>query len=74
MTGRGRRGAAALCAALAALAAAFACAAPARADAPPPISISIDDGLTASDGGNAVPSVIVGTGESVSAADSALFR
>ena len=74
MTGRGRRGAAALCAALAALAAAFACAAPGRADAPPPISISIDDGLTASDGGAAVPSVVFGTGESVSTGDAAILR
>ena len=74
MTGRGRRGAAALCAALAALAAAFACAAPARADTLPPISISIDDGVTASDSGTAVPPVVVGTGESVSTDDGAIFR
>jgi len=74
VTGRGRRGAAALCAALAALAAAFACAATARADAPPPISISIDDGVTASDSGTALPPVVVGTGESVSTDDGAIFR
>jgi len=74
VTGRGRRGALALCAALAALAAAFACAAPARADAPPPISISIDDGLTASDSGTALPPVVFGTGESIGAADAAILR
>jgi len=74
VTGRGRRGAAALCAALAALAAASACASSARADAPPPISVSIDDGLTASDGGAVVPPAVFGTGESIGAGDSAVVR
>jgi Bacterial Ig-like domain (group 3)/PKD domain len=73
VTGRGRRGAAALCA-LAALTAALACAAPGRADTSPPISITIADGLTASDGASTLPPVAFGTGESVSTTDAALLR
>ena len=50
MTGRGRRSAAALCAALAAAAALFACVRPAGAATEPPISITIDDGCSRSGG------------------------
>ena len=76
MTGRGRRSAAALCAALAAVAAVLAWAAPGRAatDPPQPISVVIDDGLTASDSGNTLLPVVFGLGESVSTADAALLR
>ena len=76
MTGRGRRGAAALCVVLAAAAVLFACAGPAGAATvpPQPISITIDDGISASDGPTALPPAVVGTGESVATSDAALLR
>jgi PKD domain len=75
VTGRGRRGAAALCVVLAAMTALLACAASApAASPPPPISITIDDGLSASDSGTALPPVVFGTGEQVTTDDAALLR
>jgi hypothetical protein len=61
---------------LAAAAALLACARPAGAATvpPQPISITIDDGFSASDGSNALPSVVFGTGESVATSDAALLR
>ena len=75
MTGRGHRGAAALCVVLAAMTALLACAAAApAASPPPPISITIDDGLTASDSGTALPPVVFATSEQVTTDDAALLR
>ena len=75
MTGRAGRAVAALCVALAAMTALLACAASApAASPPPPISVTIDDGLTASDSGTALPPVVFGTSDQVTTDDAALLR